>query len=111
MKIKKHTMLESGKERKEIAETLASMTGAPGSKPFRGRLIYGSKSIKELRQKLGLTQKAFARLVLVEPAAVQSWEQGRRVPDSSRMAILFMLHEHPKELCAWLTKAGEKVLA
>src|SRR5665213_4213386 len=94
MKLKKFPVTSTGRDKKEAREMLSSMMGEPGAKPFQGRLVYGAKSIKALRQRMGLPQPGFARLIQVDVTAVQSWEQGRRVPDSSRMAMIHLLIKH-----------------
>lgn len=45
--------------------------------------------VRKLRQRLGLSQAAVARLVGVSPAAVVQWEQGRATPaDKNRAALV-----------------------
>jgi DNA-binding transcriptional regulator YiaG len=97
MKLKKYSPTSTAQDRKEARQVLASMSGEHGAKPFQGRLVYGARSIKALRQALGLTQKGLAKLLMVVPGAVESWEQGRRVPDTGRMAMIHLLTKHPKE--------------
>lgn len=110
MKLKKFPVPVTRRDRQEAREVLESMSGRPGAKPFSGRLVYGAKSIRALRASLGLTQKAFARLLMVVPGAVESWEQGRRVPDTGRMALIHLLHQHPKTFRAWLEDTAEALV-
>jgi DNA-binding transcriptional regulator YiaG len=44
--------------------------------------------VRKLRQRLGLTQAAVARLVGVSPTAVVQWEQGRATPTGKNRAAL-----------------------
>jgi DNA-binding transcriptional regulator YiaG len=97
MKLKSFAVTSTAQDRKEALEGVSSMLGETGAKPFRGRLVYGAKSIKTLRHNLGLTQKGLAHILMVVPGAVESWEQGRRVPDTGRMAMIHMLIKHPKQ--------------
>jgi putative transcriptional regulator len=48
------------------------------------------EQIKQIRQKLNLTQKEFARLIGCPVATLQSWEQDKRKP--GRFTVKF-LHE------------------
>jgi len=106
-RMKKLPVTSTEKDRAEAEAMLASMTGVPGAKPFEGRLIYGAKTIKALRSKLGQTQKGLAQLLQVETSTIESWEQGRRVPDNSRMAMLIILEKHPKQFKDYLEEAGK----
>jgi DNA-binding transcriptional regulator YiaG len=105
MKLKKYSPTSTAQDRKESLQLLASMSSERGAKPFQGRLVYGAKSIKALRQSLGLTQKGLAKLLMVVPGAVESWEQGRRVPDTGRMAMIHLLTRYPKEFRPLLESA------
>jgi DNA-binding transcriptional regulator YiaG len=44
--------------------------------------------VRKLRQRLGVSQAAVARLVGVSPAAVVQWEQGRATPSGKNRAAL-----------------------
>lgn len=46
--------------------------------------------IKELREKLGLSQEALAEMVGVHPRTIQNWESGGKIP-KSKHAILCKL--------------------
>jgi DNA-binding transcriptional regulator YiaG len=110
MNLKKFPVTDTERDRKEAKDNLDSMLAVPGAQPFKGRLVYGAKSIKALRQHLGLTQKGFASLLMVVPGAVESWEQGRRVPDTGRMAIIHMLLKHPKGFRPLLEEASKELV-
>ena len=40
------------------------------------------------RQRLGLSQVAFARLLGISPRTIQEWEQGRRSPQGAALSLL-----------------------
>lgn len=111
MKVKPTPVTSTVRDRRDAEEMLASMGGVPGAKPFEGRLIYGAKTVKALRSKLGHTQKDFAQLLQVEENTVSSWEQGVRVPDASRMAMLIILEKHPKQFVGFLREAAKVLQA
>ena len=50
---------------------------------------------KEIRQKLGLSQAAFAGLMGVSLRTVQDWEQGRREPSGPAKSLLRIAEQHP----------------
>lgn len=107
MKMKRNRVTSTVSDSREAVEMLDSMAGVPGAAPFKGRLIYGAKTIKALRAKLGYSQKAFAQLLLLEAPTVASWEQGWRVPDKKSMAMLIILEQHPKQFVGFLEEAGK----
>lgn len=72
-------LLESVKEAGKI------MRGE--AKPSR-EFAYQNVDIKAIREKTGLSQDRFARLMGVSPATYRNWEQGRRRPHGSAMALL-----------------------
>ena len=111
MKMKNIRVTSTPADRREAAEMLESMAGTPGAEPFKGRMVYGAKTIKALRAKLGFTQKAFAQLLQLETATVASWEQGWRVPDNKSMAMLIIMEKHPKEFVGFLEEAGKVMQA
>ena len=47
------------------------------------------------RQKLGLSQAAFARLLGISPRTIQEWEQGRRNPQGATLSLLRIAHAKP----------------
>jgi putative transcriptional regulator len=53
---------------------------------------------KIVRERLGLTQEAFARLLCVSVKTLQNWEQGRREPNGAAMRLLQVADKHPEVL-------------
>lgn len=53
---------------------------------------------QEIRNKLGLSQGAFAGLIGVSPRTLQDWEQGRRKPQGPAKALLRIVEKHPEVL-------------
>ena len=51
---------------------------------------------KHVRERLGLSQRAFAAAILVPLATVQNWEQMRVRPDPAARALLTALLREPK---------------
>ena len=51
---------------------------------------------KVIRQKLKLSQSAFASLMGVSPRTIQDWEQGRRKPQGPAKSLLRIAEQHPE---------------
>jgi putative transcriptional regulator len=57
---------------------------------------YSPFDVKNLREKLGLSQNEFSRILLVSVKTLQNWEQGRRHPRGPALALLTILKNDPK---------------
>ena len=62
-----------------------------------GRVI-NLPPIGDIRNRTGLTQIEFARLLGVSVRTLQEWEQGRRVPSGPARMLLAIAHKNPKVL-------------
>jgi putative transcriptional regulator len=62
--------------------------------------------VKSIRQKLGLSQDAFAQRFGFSPAAVRDWEQGRRQPEQAARVLLMVIDEAPRTVERVLRKAA-----
>ena len=47
------------------------------------------------RQKLGLSQAAFARMLGISPRTIQEWEQTRRNPQGAAQSLLLIAQAKP----------------
>ncbi len=54
--------------------------------------------ISETRERIGLSQAEFARLLGVSVRTLQEWEQGRRVPSGPARTLLMIAHKNPRAL-------------
>jgi len=55
-------------------------------------------SVAKIREKAGLSQAEFARLIGVSVRTLQEWEQGRRVPSGPARTLLMVADKNPKAL-------------
>lgn len=55
-------------------------------------------SVGEARERVGLSQSEFARLLGVSVRTLQEWEQGRRVPSGPARTLLAIAYQNPKAL-------------
>jgi putative transcriptional regulator len=54
--------------------------------------------ISEIREGVGLSQSAFAKLLGVSVRTLQEWEQGRRTPSGPARTLLAIAHKNPRAL-------------
>ena len=66
-----------------------------GKKALRVRSLKEPSSPKVIRQRLKLSQSAFAGLMGVSLRTVQDWEQGRRKPSGPAVALLRIAEQKP----------------
>jgi putative transcriptional regulator len=67
-----------------------------GKKVLRVRTLKQPAPPKMIRAKLKLSQSAFAGLMGVSLRTVQDWEQGRRKPSGSALALLRIAEQKPE---------------
>lgn len=61
--------------------------------------ITDSAFTKQLREKLGLSQKLFARVLGLSEKTIEKWEQGKNPIKGTASRLLYLLNRHP-----WLVK-------
>jgi putative transcriptional regulator len=52
--------------------------------------------VKALRQRLGMTQEAFAKAFHLPVTTLRDWEQRRSVPDAPARALLLAIEREPE---------------
>ena len=57
-------------------------------------------AVKRLREKLGLSQSAFADRYGIPASCIKDWEQGRTSPDKTARAYLIAIDRLPEEIAA-----------
>jgi putative transcriptional regulator len=55
-------------------------------------------SVSSVREKTGLSQGEFARLLGVSVRTLQEWEQGRRAPSGAACTLLMIAAKNPRAL-------------
>ena len=55
-------------------------------------------SVSNVREKTGLSQSDFARLLGVSVRTLQEWEQGRRAPSGAARTLLLIAERNPQAL-------------
>ena len=67
-----------------------------GKKVLRVRSLKAPSPPKVIRQRLKLSQSAFAGLMGVSLRTIQDWEQGRRKPSGPAVALLRIAEQKPE---------------
>ena len=82
----------------EVKEGLKEMVAIEqGEKePLRVHRVFTSADIKALREKAGVSQRAFAAMLGVSSRTLQDWEQGRRTPTGPAMNLLRLYEAMPE---------------
>ena len=53
--------------------------------------VYSSVQVKNIREKIGLTQKLFAKYLGVSSKTVEAWEAGRNKPSGPSNRLLWLM--------------------
>jgi DNA-binding transcriptional regulator YiaG len=64
---------------------------------------YTAERIQGVREKMGVSQTVFAKLLNVSLSTVKAWEQEYREPDGPTKRLLEVAEKHPEILLAALT--------
>lgn len=78
----------------EILKSLQDIKRGKG-KRFKSKL---PPKVKTIREKMGLSQSAFAGFLGVSVRTLQEWEQGRRKPSGPATVLLRVANKHPEVL-------------
>jgi len=63
-------------------------------------------NVKKLRERLGLTQEAFAATYRIPVGTLRDWEQCRKNPDAPARAYLLLIDRNPEAVAEWLRPAA-----
>jgi putative transcriptional regulator len=63
-------------------------------------------NVKRLRDRLGLTQEAFAAAYRIPIGTLRDWEQGRKRPDAPARAYLTVIARNPEAVASFLGEAA-----
>jgi putative transcriptional regulator len=110
-----HHMRRLGRDREELRETTALEKKTAGQRiievlqeavrfskgePVTGAVVTQVKlpvvDIRDVRQKMKLSQTEFARRFGFAPASLRNWEQGRSEPDGPARVLLAVIARHPE---------------
>jgi putative transcriptional regulator len=63
-------------------------------------------NVKKLRERLGLTQEAFAAVYRIPVGTLRDWEQARKRPDAPSRAYLTVIARNPEAVANLLKEAA-----
>ena len=78
----------------ELLDGIAAIREGKGKR----KTVQLPPNVKSIREKIGLSQSAFAGLLGVSVRTLQEWEQGRRKPKGPAQALLRVADRHPEAL-------------
>jgi putative transcriptional regulator len=59
---------------------------------------YQGPETQQIRERLGLSQSVFARVLNASAETIKAWEQGKRQPDGMALTLLEIAETHPEAL-------------
>ena len=80
-------------------EIEAAARSDPDAQPLTGEELaqfFRPGAIRDARERLGLTQEAFAKRFRLDPRALRAWEEGLRAPDDMARAYLRVIERNPQ---------------
>jgi len=86
------------------AAALSDPDAQPLPRDMRG--LTRIPNVKKLREKLELTQEAFAERYRIPLGTLRDWEQRRKFPDAPARAYLMVIEKNPKAVAAMLRGAA-----
>ena len=64
-----------------------------------GRVFnFENPDVKAIREKYGLSQNKFAKLLGISASTLRNWEQGRRNPEGPARILLSVAAKHPEAI-------------
>ncbi len=66
-----------------------------GKKQASRRFVVNAIDVKAVREKTGLSQSEFARMIQISTRTLQNWEQKRRNPTGPAVALLRLVAAEP----------------
>jgi putative transcriptional regulator len=84
----------------EVKEGLEEMVAIEKGRkePVRVHRFFTSEDIRALRERVGVSQRAFAAMLGVSHRTLQDWEQGRRTPTGPAMNLLRLYDAMPEAI-------------
>ncbi|MCD4692166.1 MAG: helix-turn-helix domain-containing protein [Calditrichales bacterium] len=59
---------------------------------------FENPDVKAIREKYGLSQNKFAKLLGISASTLRNWEQGRRNPEGPARILLSIADKHPEAI-------------
>ena len=92
-----HTSITDDTPELTAADFERAIPGTVRRRLCRGE-VRGGKDIAALRRFVGMTQREFARAAGISVDTLQNWEQGRRKPQGTALALIRIVARDPRVL-------------
>jgi putative transcriptional regulator len=89
-------------------QVMAAASSDPDAQPLSPEQLAAMRRVsrvKVLRQRLGMTQEAFAQAFHLPITTLRDWEQHRSKPDAPARALLLAIERDPKAMKRLLAEA------
>lgn len=86
------------KEMKEFCDDLLESAQQMKQGKAAGKTVVMVSEITQARNKVNMTQPAFAQLMGVSVRTLQAWEQGKRNPSGAAKTLIRVAQTHPNIL-------------
>ncbi len=80
----------------DLVKSVRWMNRHKAGKTRAGRVTEVTSDVRHVRDRAGLAQAEFARLIGVSVRTLQNWEQGHRKPTGAAAALLRAVSANPK---------------
>ena len=81
----------------ELLSSVEQMdTVVQGKMDASREFVFPDPEVKDIREKMGLSQNRFATLIGVSKRTLENWEQGRRHPTGPAKALLRIVDADPQ---------------
>ena len=82
---------DAGESLPDLRQALAEAKAGLGRVTTHEQIL-----VRQAREKLGLTQAAFAKRISTPVATLRDWEQGRFLPPGGVICLLRLIIKHPE---------------
>jgi putative transcriptional regulator len=82
----------------------ANPDAAPDMTKSLERGEFSASDVSTLRHRLGLSQQAFADLLLLRVSTIRNWEQSRRIPRGPATTLLTLMERDPETIRGLLSQ-------
>ena len=78
-----------------------------GEMPAARTTRFSDEDVKQLRERMQLSQPRFAAMLGISVGTLRNWEQGRRKPEGPARALLRVAAVHPEAVLDALSRPAE----
>lgn len=68
--------------------------------------FYSGRRVRQIRDKMGISQERFAKVMNCRVSTVEAWENDLREPNGASRRLLDLADHHPEALLAMITRSA-----